>query len=551
MTTKTATRRKAKRRVVRQRVPSKWIKTEADELAVAAGCRFDESLAEDVRDFFRKYLRHGKGKWAGQPFELLDWQYDNIIGPIFGWIKPNGFRRIRKVYVEVAKKNGKSAIGSGIGIYMFIGDGEEGAEVYSAATKQTQASIVHDEAMRMVRASTPLSTRLRINETTHCIHDAATSSIYKALSADAAGSEGLNAHAIIKDELHVWTKRPFFDSLEYAGAARDQSLDFEITTAGIFNPESIGWQEHEYARRFLAGDFPANQSYHAFICAAEPTDDILDPETHKKANPSYGVTIDPDEIMKAARDAKERPSLLNSCLRYRFNIWTAQMESWLPMDKWKACGGAFDESMLRGRTCYAGLDLASIRDLAALALVFPPQDGDEFWRLILRCFAPRVRAVERERDDGVPYVRWGDDGWLTLTPGESTDYETIRQRIISDSELFDMQGIGADPWQMNYLAKQLEGDGFEIVMYGQNLKNFSAPSKKFESLIVDGLLRHGDNPIGNWSASHVATFEDGLGNIRPCKKTSTDRIDPTVATIMAVGMAMVGDEVASPGIELL
>lgn len=552
MTTKTApTRRTTKakpkpapkpRRNAKPKIDPKWIRTVADRQAIKEGCTFEEGAVEHVVDFFRHYLRHGKGKWASTPFELLPWEVDHVIGPVFGWMRPDGTRRIRKAYIEIAKKNGKSALGSGIGIYMAIGDGEEGAEVYSAGTKREQAAIVHREAIRMVKASTPLTTRLRVNESTHVIFDDRTSSRYATLSADAAGSEGLNIHAIVKDELHVWTNRPFFDSLEYGSAARSQPLDFTITTAGVYNPESIGYQEHDYAVRFLAGDYPHNTEYHAYICAADPLDDILDPEVHKKANPSYGVTIDPAEIMKAARDAKDRPSKLNAFLRYRLNVWTAQLDAWLPMDKWQLCGGEIDEAELRGRTCFGGLDLASRRDLASFALVFPPTGDGEPWDLLVRNFAPKEKAVDRERVDGVPYLQWGREGWLTLTPGESTDYEVIQRQIIKDSKTFNLQGIGADKWNLEFLRQKLEADGLDIVEYGQGLRDFSAPSKEFEALIVDQNLRHGDNPILNWAAGHVTIYEDGNGNIRPDKKKSTEKIDPIVASIMALGMAMVGEE---------
>lgn len=541
-TATTKPKRRTAKRNASPKVPAKWVRTEADRRAVKEGCTFDEEAVEHVRKFFATYLRHGKGRWAGKPFELLPWQIDNVIGPIFGWMRADGTRRIRKAYIEIAKKNGKSTLGSGVGIYMLIGDGEEGAEVYSAATKREQAAIVHREAIRMVKASTPLATRLRINESTHVICDDKTTSRYATLSADAAGSEGLNIHCLVKDETHVWSNRAFFESLEYGSAARDQPLDITFTTAGVYNTESIGWQEHDYAVRFLAGDYPSNTQYHAYVCAADPLDDILDPKAHKKANPSYGVTIDPDEIMRAAKAAKERPSKLNAYLRYRLNIWTAQMDAWIPMDKWKLCGGEFEESELHGRTCFGGLDLASRRDLASFALFFPPADGEDEWHLLVRNFAPKEKAVDRSRVDGAPYLQWAREGWLTLTPGESTDYEVIRQQIIKDSTTFNLQGVGADKWNLEFLRQKLEADGLDIVEYGQGLRDFSAPSKEFESLVVDGTLRHGDNPIVNWAAGHVTVYEDGNGNIRPDKKRSIEKIDPIVASIMALGMAMVGAE---------
>src|ERR1051326_3012432 len=125
----------------------RWMKSAADELAVKAGCRFNERLADHVVKFFPRFLHHSKGEWGGQPFDLADWQRDEIVMPLFGWVRPDGLRRFRKTYIQIPKKNGKSTLAAGVGLYLLVGDGEPGAEVYSAATQREQASIVHGEAV--------------------------------------------------------------------------------------------------------------------------------------------------------------------------------------------------------------------------------------------------------------------------------------------------------------------------------------------------------------------------------------------------------------------
>jgi len=210
----------------------KWICCAADERAVRDGYYFDEAEAERVCEFFPRYLRHSLGnKWAGKPFELIDWQRYDVLYPVFGWRGAGGMRRFKDAYVEIAKKNGKSTLGAGVGLYGLVGDGEKGAHVYSTATKKEQAALIHDEAVRMVQSSPELKAILKVHKTTKTISDEATFSKYSALSADGPGSEGENVSMLLCDELHVWRAQDFWDSLRYSSAARENYLRFITTTA--------------------------------------------------------------------------------------------------------------------------------------------------------------------------------------------------------------------------------------------------------------------------------------------------------------------------------
>jgi phage terminase large subunit-like protein len=184
-----------------------WIRSKADEAAYDAGCRFRNARANHVRTFFRKFLRHSKGQWAGKPFELLDWQWDRVVAPLFGWQRENGTRRYRKGYVEIPKKNGKSALGSGLSLYMLVGDNEPGAEVYNAAADRDQAGIAYGEAANMVEASPALASRLEVIRSKKQISHRLQKAWYRALSADVPTKEGLNIHFLLFDELHAQKTR--------------------------------------------------------------------------------------------------------------------------------------------------------------------------------------------------------------------------------------------------------------------------------------------------------------------------------------------------------
>jgi phage terminase large subunit-like protein len=510
--------------------PREWISGPADEKALAQGCWFDLAAAQRVRQFFENFLRHSKGQFANQPFELLDWQWKRIVGPLFGWKRPDGTRRFRRGYIEVPKKNGKSTLFSGLSLYLLTADGEPGAEVYSAAVDRDQASIVYNEAANMVEASPHLSSRLNVVRSTKRIVFPQKKSFYKALSADVSAQEGLNAHAILIDELHAQKNRQLWDTLRYAGSARRQPLHLAITTAG-FDKHSICWEQHAYASQVLEGVIE-DSSFFGYIAAAGAEEDWTSPEVWKKANPSFGITIDAEQFAEDCREARESPAKENTFRRYRLNQWTEQDVRWLSLEKWDACAGLPDD--LDGRTCYGGLDLSSTTDITAFVLVFP---GEERYDVLCWFWVPEEGARQRERKDRVPYRQWIRQSLIEATPGEVVDYDRIRQAIVELGERFHIAEIAVDRWNATQITSQLSGDGFEMVAFGQGFASMNSPTKKLEELVLAQKLAHGGNPVLRWMAGNVSIEKDAADNWKPSKKRSPERIDGIVALIMAVGRA--------------
>jgi phage terminase large subunit-like protein len=524
--------RRAKQR--RKKQPANadaWIRTAQDERAVREGCWFDLAAAERVRTFFRRFLRHSKGKWAGQPFELLDWQWQDVVAPLFGWKRADGTRRYRRGYIEVPKKNGKSTLFAGISLYLLAADGEPGAEIYSAAVDRDQASIVFNEGAHMVQQSPHLESHLHVVRSTKRIVCHRSRSVYRALSADVPAKEGLNAHAVLIDELHAQKTRDLWDALRYAGASRRQPLHLSITTAG-YDRHSICWEQHEYARQVLDGVID-DPSFFAYIRAAEIDADWRDEQVWRKANPSFGITIDAEQFAEDCREAQESPAKENSFRRYRLNQWTEQDVRWLSMHKWDAC--ATPLARLEGRECFAGLDLSSTTDISALVLVFP--EGDRY-EVLPFFWIPGEGARQRERRDRVPYLQWIRDGYIEATPGEVIDYDRIRRRIKELGERFNIRQIALDRWNATQLSTQLDGDGFSVVAFGQGYASMSAPTKKVEELVLSGRLAHAGHPVLRWMAGNVSIETDAADNWKPSKKKSMERIDGIVALIMAVDLAM-------------
>ena len=489
---------------------------------------FDKKRAQAAIDWFPRYLKHTKGKWAGQPFELLPWQQE-IIGKLFGTVKKDGTRQYRTVYCEVPKKNGKSELAAGVALRLLFADSEPGAEIYSAAADREQASIVFHVAAEMVRMNKKLGQRCKVLDSTkRIIHN--NGNIYRVLSADVHTKHGFNTHGVIFDELHAQPTRELWDVLtQGAGDARRQPVVFAITTAG-YDRHSICWEIHEYARKVREG-LIKDKTFLPVLFGAEENDDWADESIWQKVNPSLGVTIEVERVREHCKRAQDNPAEENLFRRLRLNQWVKQETRYIPMEAWNGCGGAVDETALEGKVCWAGLDLASSIDIAAFVLAFPVDDEV---RLLCRFWVPEENIDKRSRTDKVPYEQWVRDGVLTATPGNVIDYAFIEAEIEALSKRFEIREIAFDRWGAVQMSQNLTEKGFTLVEFGQGYKSMSPPTKELLKLVLSGKLRHGDHPVLSWMADNVVVTTDPAENVKPDKAKSTERIDGIVAAIMAL-----------------
>lgn len=498
------------------------------------GLRFDAAAAKRVFDFF-SLLRHSKGRWAGAPFDLQPWQ-KFVVGSLFGWKKSDGTRRFGVGHVEVGRKNGKTTLASGIGLALLVLDGEAGAEVYTCATKKDQAKLAHEESKRMVGATAGLKQRLVVYKDN--INHPGSGSKYEPLSADGHKLDGLNASGAIMDELHAWKNRLLWDVMETSTGARDQPLFFVTTTAG-YDRHGIWWERRELALKVLSG-LVSDDSLFAYVATLDAEDDWKDPAVWVKGNPSLGVTVRVEELAKRCEEAQATPGKQNAFKRLRLNVPTDQAELWLDLDRWDRCRGdePLDEAGLRGRPCFAGLDLSATTDLSALALLFPPSEEGERWKLLVRFWLPGDDLQQRCERDNVSYDVWADQGLVTLTAGNVIDYDVIEAQIKRDAETFELRELAFDRYFANQLVLRLMDEGLEVVAFGQGFASMAGPTKEFEALVAAGNLDHGGNPVLRWQAGNAAVRQDPAGNRKPDKKASNRRIDGLVATLMALGRAM-------------
>ena len=501
------------------------------------GLYFDEDSAIHILDFF-SHLKHTKGKWAGQYFELSDWQVF-ILWVLFGWKNADGTRRFRFAYNEVARKNGKSTLAAGIGLYMFGFDGEQGAECYTVATKMEQAKIVHKEAENMVRKSAGLRKRFGIH--VNNIHDIETASKFEPLGADSKTMDGLNPHCTLVDELHAHPDGSLVDVMRSAMGARTQPMLLAITTAG-FNSNNYCHQQRDYAVKILQGIIE-DDTFFAIIFTLdgwdtnEPDkDDWKDPAVWAKANPNLNISVGIKDMQDMAKEAAESPGKLNNFLVKKLNIWTTQQVKYINLDKWNECKEVISEDDLIGKRCMVGLDLSTNTDIAGYVLVF---QFDDKYAVLPRLFIPKDNAIARQRKDKVPYPTWIEQGYLIATSGNVIDYKAIRQKLFEDSNKFNIDQIAFDRWNFEALRQQLIEEGLpesKMIAFGQGYASMSSPTKKLEAIILAIQIIHNNNPVLRWMAENLTVSTDPAGNVKPDKEKSNEKIDGMVMLIMALGL---------------
>jgi phage terminase large subunit-like protein len=502
------------------------------------GLFFDQKEAQFIIDFFG-FLKHFKGRgFAGKPFILEDWQ-KFIVGSINGWKRADGTRRFREAYNQIARKNGKSPLGGGVGDFMTVADGEPGAEVYSAATKKDQARIVFNYGLKMMRPSPAFQGVVTFNKNNLCVE--ATESKFEPLSADENSLDGLQVHCAVIDELHAHKNRGVWDVLESALGARDQPLIFAITTAG-FDQCGICYEIYEYCKAILKGrEGFQDDSFFAYISQIDAADDWTDERNWYKANPNLGISVNLEYMRDMCRKALKLPSAQNNFLCKNLNKWVQQADRWIPLHLWDQ--NAQDESgnkltvnekALLGRECYGGLDLSSVDDLTAWVLVFP-NSGTERVDILARIFCPEERVYSEQNRYRSQYQAWVRQGFLIATPGNAIDYGFVKQVIYEDAAKFKLIDFNIDRLFEGYqMTRDLQEEGLKAAPMGQGFLSMAVPMKEFERRLLKKCLNHGNNPVLRWMADCVATKPDAAGNLKIDKAKSFGKVDGIVALVMAI-----------------
>ena len=491
---------------------------------------FDLEKANQPIEFIERFCKQSKGKWIGKPLRLELFQKAKIQA-VYGFVhKDTGLRRCREVFTLVARKNGKSTEKAATGLYMLIGDGEGGSEVYSLATKKDQARIVFTEAVNMVVQSPALSKHIKKRKTD--LYFPVTFSKFEPLASDSNSLDGLNVHNGIMDELHAIKDRNLYDVIKQSTAARDQWLLDMITTSG-FVRECIFDSIYGYACNVLDG-IVDDDRFLVFIYELDDRSEWTDFRMWEKANPGLGIIKDFAELAANVERAKNDPDFLPTVLTKDFNVRDTVAGTWLTFDQINN-EKTFDIEEIRD--CYAigGVDLSSTTDLSCATLLVMKPDSETKY-CTQRYFLPSELVEKREREDKIPYRKWAERGLLTLCEGNKVNYSDVTAWYIRMFQDYGIRPlwIGYDPWNSQYWIQEMIDTGFEMIVVRQGHKTLSQPMKEMGADLCAKMINYNNNPILKWCLTNTSVKRDDNDNIRPIKgQHQKQRIDGAVSLLIA------------------
>ncbi len=501
--------------------------------------KFDPAKAEKIARFIQ-LLPHTKGKWAQDRLliTLEPWQLFSICIP-FGWIhKKTKLRRYSRVIIFVPRKNGKSIIAAGIGLYMFVADGEFGAEVYSGATTEKQAWEVFRPAKQMVDRTPQMKDWYGIESNASNMNVSRDGSRFEPIIG--TPGDGSSPSCALVDEYHEHKDSTLYDTMETGMGSREQPMMVVITTAG----SGIGgpcYMLIRDAQKMLEGVMDMPDMW-AMIYTKDEEDDWTSELALRKANPNYDISVSGDFLAARCRDAVQSARKQNTFRTKHVNEFVGAKSAWMNMSKWNQAPARLSLEALQGRPCYIGLDLATKIDVVAKVMVFPPYGDDPNYHVHGKYYIPEARLYEEGEVNSERYQEWDKLGLLTVTDGEVIQFSVIEDDIREDMATHDVQEVAYDPWQASQLAQNMENDGVTMVEIRHTVQMISEPMKETEALVLSQRWAHGDCLIMTWMISNVTATLDKKDNIYPNKERSENKIDGPVAGIMALARAMVHDQ---------
>ncbi|ODS53217.1 MAG: terminase [Acidobacteria bacterium SCN 69-37] len=482
------------------------------------------SRAERVIAFIES-LPVTKGIRAGKTMTLLPYQRA-FIEAVYGEQSS-----VRLAIQSIPRGNGKTGLQAGICLAHLLGpEAEPRGEVYAAAIDRQQAGLLFNEIVAIIEAVPEFDAACniqRFKKLVEVLDGPSKGSVFETLSADVRRGHGLSPTLFVYDEFAQARTGDLLDTLITAQGKRTRSLGMVISTqaADDLHPLSVLIDD---AQRGL------DPSLYCQLIAAPVDADPFDEATWRACNPALDSFLDANELRTQAERAQRVPTFAAKFKNLRLNLRIATEERWLPIDAWQACAGTVDLDALAGARCFGGLDLGSTRDLTSFALFWPEAGSLAVWS-----WCPAETLTEREQSDRAPFRVWAQQGHIEATPGRATDKRRVALRLGELCARFQPTAIAFDRWGIAELARVLGDEGITLPLreFGQGFKDMAPATAAFETRVLNGAITHDSNPLVTWSLGNVALERDAAGNAKPHKRKSTERIDPIVAAIMAVGLA--------------
>lgn len=513
-----------------RRVMAVYKRLVAEMLDADAPYYFDEELGERPIAFIETFCKQSQGT-LGAPIKLELFQ-KAFIQALFGFIiKETGFRRFRETMFLVGRKNGKSTLLAGIGLYLLVADWEGAAEIYSVATKKDQASKVLTEAHNMVKQSPEL--RAVIRKRRNDLYFEATSSKFEALASDSNTLDGLNSHAVIIDELHAIRDRNLYDVMKQSTSSRNQPLVVMITTAGTVR-ECIFDNMYEYACRIADGELEVDD-FLPILYELDNRDEWTNPQMWIKANPGLGTIKKWETLAKFVQQAKDDPGFLPTVLCKDFNIRESESTVWLSFNQIKNLA-TFEMADIFNTYAIGGCDLSATTDLTCATLLIRKR-GDNIVYVVQHYFLPQAKIdkLSEKNTQEAPYKVWAERGLLTICPGARVDFSQVTAWFcyMRDEYKIDAFKVGYDRALAGYWVDEMKANSFDMEPVAQGPFTWSQPMREMGAALTDKIVNYNNNPILMWCLSNTAVKKSGVNNIQPVKITEKRRIDGMVSLLNA------------------
>lgn len=499
--------------------------------------RFQSDLKRDDLEFredkvdraiaFISTLKHFTGKHSGKPFILEGWQQfiiANIIG--FYW-KSTGTRRFTSSYIEVSRKQGKTALAAALCLYYLIADGEDGAEVLLAANSKEQAKIAFDMCSNFVKGLDSKAKYLTPYRADILFRS--TNSKLKVLAADDSKLDGFNASFGLLDEYHAAPNSKVRDVIKSSMGMRENPHLCTITTAG-FDKTLPCYQLRTVAIEVL-NELKTDDEMFIAIYSLDTEDDWRDEKNWIKCAPNLDITVTTKYIKGQVQQAINNPSDEVGVKTKTLNLWCDSSNVWLPDEYIVRSSKQINLSDFKDETCYIGVDLGATSDLTAVAYLLVKDDKYYFK---VHYYLPE--SALKEKVDKELYKLWKQQGLLTITSGNVTDYDYITTDMLKYSEIVNITSVGYDKYNATQWAINATSEGLPLEEYSQSLANFNKPTRELERLILSGKAVIDNNEINRFCFRNVVLKSDHNGNCKPDKSVNKKKIDGIIAIIQALGM---------------
>jgi phage terminase large subunit-like protein len=502
---------------------------------------FSTNKAQRIVDFY-KHMKHTTMDFYGKPFELMPWQIF-IVSNIIGWLKKEPHHRSKKhvrrfteAHLWVARKNGKSALSSGLALYFFLADGERGAQVYSVGPSLRQAKIVYEQSTELIQTM-PVKHDKAFKKRFDGMHYS--NSKYQPLANNSSTLDGLSSHLVVCDEIHEWTDRNLYNVMKTSTGARTQPLMLVISTAGTIL-DGIAVDLYKRGQRMLDKVIQADHMF-TMIYGIDEDDDYFDEHVWIKANPTLGLVKTYEEMRKDSEAARDMVSQRNDYLTKHLNVFCHSEKVWLKKQDLDKCVADldFNAEKYKRYDCYIGVDLAQKIDLTAVSAVFkvPASDtesGKIEYHLMQKHYIARGAINKASEQVQNLYHTWSLQGYLEIVESTITDFDLVRDYIADLSKKYNVIEVAFDPAQGNQLMNDLRNKhGLTVVEVKPTPVQLNEPTKRVEAMIVDSCIKYNGDKVFEYCCSNALLKNHANNIVSVVKNTNEDKTDSLMAMIIA------------------